>query len=290
MPSDQPTCVDHTSIGCAHQAPTEREVAACREPPRERRRSLEVGEEDGCGPSCCSSHALHLSEVVQIELEEHRAHRRHAQRGLCDQHRAGHLPARVPRAQREEVDSKRSTQAHRLDHAAVPDPIVGLEIVDQVMEHCCGRGTHRIAVAACVVEQQPATGREEPPLQLVGVRAERPRVAGGDLLLTEEGLADRLVDELATTEAVPEVIRDVRQIPAAIDDPCPVAGVTHGRGELGEGRVRRQRVRLLSALHVVTLCFDVRCLTHGDGAAPRRPPGPFLLIPDRPAIVASSMA
>ena len=33
-----------------------------------------------------------------------------------------------------------------------------------------------------------------------------------------------------------------------------------------------------------------RCLTHGDGAAPRRPPGPFLLMPDRPAVVASSMA
>ena len=33
-----------------------------------------------------------------------------------------------------------------------------------------------------------------------------------------------------------------------------------------------------------------RSLAHSDDAVPRRPPGPFLLVPDRPAIVASSMA
>ncbi len=33
-----------------------------------------------------------------------------------------------------------------------------------------------------------------------------------------------------------------------------------------------------------------RCPTHGVDAAPRRPPGPFLPVPDLPATAASSMA
>ena len=51
VPADETTGLDHAAVSGAHQATREREVAGRRQPTGQRRRPLEIGEQDRPGPA-----------------------------------------------------------------------------------------------------------------------------------------------------------------------------------------------------------------------------------------------
>jgi hypothetical protein len=114
MLADEPPGVDHARVGRAGDPPYEREVARGRQPPRERRRRLQVGEQDRRPPAPGARDALHPIEVPQVPHGRDPRDDGHADGGLGDHDRTHDPACFVAYSQQDHADI-RSRSGGRVD-------------------------------------------------------------------------------------------------------------------------------------------------------------------------------